>query len=92
MTPACDKPIWVLLPDSASSPRWETDDRRYFDEAFTDAGVEHKIVNAEGDADDAAVPGRAGDRGRRRRDHAHQPRHGLGRRRSSTWPRRPASR
>lgn len=47
---ACDKPIWVLLPDSASSPRWESDDRPYFDQAFTDAGVEHTIVNAEGDA------------------------------------------
>src|SRR5687767_3633514 len=47
---ACDKPIWVLLPDSASSPRWESDDRPYFDKAFTDAGVEHTIVNAEGDA------------------------------------------
>jgi D-xylose transport system substrate-binding protein len=47
---ACDKPIWVLLPDSASSPRWETDDRPYFDKAFTAAGVEHTIVNAEGDA------------------------------------------
>jgi D-xylose transport system substrate-binding protein len=47
---ACDKSIWVLLPDSASSPRWETDDRPYFDQAFTDAGVEHTIVNAEGDA------------------------------------------
>ena len=45
---ACDKPIWVLLPDSASSPRWETDDRPYFDQAFTEAGVEHTIVNAEG--------------------------------------------
>ena len=32
--------IWVLLPDSASSPRWETDDRRYFEEAFTAAGVD----------------------------------------------------
>jgi D-xylose transport system substrate-binding protein len=42
--------IWVLLPDSASSPRWETDDRRYFGEAFEAAGVEHNIVNAEGDA------------------------------------------
>ena len=41
--------IWVLLPDSASSPRWETDDRRFFDEAFTAAGVEFNIVNAEGD-------------------------------------------
>ena len=43
-------PIWVLLPDSATSPRWETDDRRFFDEAFTDAGIEFSIVNAEGDA------------------------------------------
>ena len=42
--------IWVLLPDSASSSRWETDDRRYFEEAFTAADVEHTIVNAEGDA------------------------------------------
>src|SRR5688572_1928237 len=47
---ACDKSIWVLLPDSATSPRWETDDRPYFDDAFTEAGVEHTIVNAEGDA------------------------------------------
>ncbi len=42
--------IWVLLPDSASSARWETDDRRYFEEAFEAAGVEYNIVNAEGDA------------------------------------------
>jgi D-xylose transport system substrate-binding protein len=42
--------IWVLLPDSASSPRWESDDRRFFDQAFTEAGVEHTIVNAENDA------------------------------------------
>ena len=47
---ACDKEIWVLLPDSASSPRWESDDRPYFDQAFNDAGIEHTIVNAEGDA------------------------------------------
>jgi len=40
--------IWVLLPDSASSPRWESDDRRFFEEAFAD--VEHTVVNAEGDA------------------------------------------
>ena len=26
--------IWVLLPDSATSARWETDDRRFFEEAF----------------------------------------------------------
>ncbi|MDX1436747.1 MAG: substrate-binding domain-containing protein, partial [Anaerolineales bacterium] len=42
--------IWVLLPDSASSPRWETDDRRFFEEAFEAAGVEYNIVNAEADA------------------------------------------
>jgi D-xylose transport system substrate-binding protein len=42
--------IWVLLPDSATSPRWESDDRRFFEEAFTDAGVDFNIVNAEGDA------------------------------------------
>jgi D-xylose transport system substrate-binding protein len=42
--------IWVLLPDSASSARWETDDRRYFEQAFEAAGVAYEIVNAEGDA------------------------------------------
>ena len=42
--------IWVLLPDSATSPRWETDDRRFFTEAFEEAGIEFNIVNAEGDA------------------------------------------
>lgn len=47
---SCDGSIWVLLPDTASSPRWESDDRRYFEAAFTDAGVEHTVVNAEGEA------------------------------------------
>ncbi|HSL65355.1 MAG TPA: substrate-binding domain-containing protein [Gaiellaceae bacterium] len=47
---AAEGSIWVLLPDSASSDRWETDDRRYFEEAFDEAGVEYNIVNAEGDA------------------------------------------
>ncbi len=42
--------IWVLLPDSATSARWETDDRRFFEEAFTEYGVPYNIVNAEGDA------------------------------------------
>jgi D-xylose transport system substrate-binding protein len=42
--------IWVLLPDSATSPRWESDDRRFFEEAFSEADVDHTIVNAEGDA------------------------------------------
>ena len=42
--------IWVLLPDSATSPRWESDDRRFFEQAFTEADVDFNIVNAEGDA------------------------------------------
>jgi len=42
--------IWVLLPDSATSSRWEMDDRRFFEEALTAAGVKYTIVNAEGDA------------------------------------------
>ncbi|MBT8216720.1 MAG: substrate-binding domain-containing protein, partial [Acidimicrobiia bacterium] len=48
-----DGPIWVLLPDSASSDRWEFDDRRFFKEQFEDAGLvegeDFTIVNAEGD-------------------------------------------
>jgi D-xylose transport system substrate-binding protein len=46
--------IWVLLPDTASSDRWEKDDRRFFAEAFEAAGLsegdDFTIVNAEGDA------------------------------------------
>ena len=42
--------IAVLLPDSASSDRWETDDRKFFEDAFKKAGVEYDIQNAEGDA------------------------------------------
>jgi len=42
--------IAVLLPDSASSDRWENDDRRFFEQAFDAAGVDYTIVNAEGDA------------------------------------------
>jgi D-xylose transport system substrate-binding protein len=42
--------IAVLLPDSASSARWENDDRRFLAAAFDAAGVEYSIVNAEGDA------------------------------------------
>jgi D-xylose transport system substrate-binding protein len=42
--------VAVLLPDSKSSVRWETQDRKYLDQAFTAAGVEHTIVNAEGEA------------------------------------------
>jgi D-xylose transport system substrate-binding protein len=47
-------PIWVLLPDTASSERWEADDRRYFAQFFEEAGLaegeDFTIVNAEGDA------------------------------------------
>ncbi|HEX2619301.1 MAG TPA: substrate-binding domain-containing protein, partial [Phototrophicaceae bacterium] len=42
--------IAVLLPDSASSARWEADDRRFLSAAFDAAGVDYTIVNAEGDA------------------------------------------
>ena len=42
--------IAVLLPDSASSARWEADDRRFLSAAFDAAGVEYTIVNAENDA------------------------------------------
>jgi D-xylose transport system substrate-binding protein len=46
--------IWVLLPDTASSDRWEKDDRRFFTESFEAAGLsegdDFTIVNAEGDA------------------------------------------
>ena len=41
--------IAVLLPDTQSSPRWETQDRKYLDQAFTAAGIKHTIVNAQGD-------------------------------------------
>jgi D-xylose transport system substrate-binding protein len=41
--------IAVLLPDTKSSVRWETQDRRYLDQAFTAAGIKHTIVNAQGD-------------------------------------------
>ena len=44
----------MLLPDSATSDRWEKDDRRFFAEAFDAAGLaegtDYSIVNAEGDA------------------------------------------
>ncbi len=42
--------IAVLLPDSASSARWEADDRKFLSAAFDAAGVKYTIVNAGGDA------------------------------------------
>jgi D-xylose transport system substrate-binding protein len=41
--------IGVILPDSASSVRWETADRRFLQEAFDAAGVDADIQNAQGD-------------------------------------------
>lgn len=41
--------IGVILPDSKSSARWETADRKYLQEAFDAAGVQSDIQNAQGD-------------------------------------------
>jgi D-xylose transport system substrate-binding protein len=42
--------IAVLLPDTQSSVRWETQDRRFLKAAFDAAGVQSIIVNAQGSA------------------------------------------
>lgn len=39
----------VILPDTASSPRWENGDRPALQKAFTDAGFQTDIQNAQGD-------------------------------------------
>src|SRR5262245_6488711 len=41
--------IGVILPDSKSSVRWETADRKYLEAAFKAAGVQYDIQNAQGD-------------------------------------------
>jgi len=41
--------VAVLLPDTKSSVRWETQDRPDLDKALTAANVPHTIVNAQGD-------------------------------------------
>jgi D-xylose transport system substrate-binding protein len=41
--------IGVILPDSATSVRWETADRRFLQAAFEAAGVDYDIQNAQGD-------------------------------------------
>jgi D-xylose transport system substrate-binding protein len=48
-TPAKTPKIGVILPDSASSVRWETADRKYLKAAFDQAGVQSDIQNAQGD-------------------------------------------
>jgi D-xylose transport system substrate-binding protein len=47
--PAAAGKVGVILPDSASSARWETADRKFLTDAFTAAGVESDIQNANGD-------------------------------------------
>jgi len=41
--------VGVILPDSKSSARWETADRKFLGEAFEAAGVDYDIQNAQGD-------------------------------------------
>jgi len=41
--------VGVILPDSKSSVRWETADRKYLEAAFKAAGVQYDIQNAQGD-------------------------------------------
>ncbi|MGH3344136.1 MAG: sugar ABC transporter substrate-binding protein [Carbonactinosporaceae bacterium] len=41
--------IGVILPDTKSSARWETADRKYLGQAFEAAGVAYDIQNAQGD-------------------------------------------
>ncbi len=43
--------IGVILPDTESSVRWESQDRPNLEAAFEAAGVEYDIQNAEGDAE-----------------------------------------
>ncbi|MCZ2860193.1 sugar ABC transporter substrate-binding protein [Blastococcus sp. VKM Ac-2987] len=42
--------VGVILPDTASSARWESADRPLLEAAFEEAGVEYDIQNAQGDA------------------------------------------
>ena len=42
--------IGVILPDTVSSPRWESQDRPALEAAFKKAGVQYDIQNAGGDA------------------------------------------
>ena len=48
-TPDAASRACIILPDSASSPRWESGDRPALEAAFTAAGFESDIQNAQGD-------------------------------------------
>jgi D-xylose transport system substrate-binding protein len=50
-----EKRACVILPDAASSNRWENGDRPALDKAFSDAGFETDIQNAQGDANKYAT-------------------------------------
>lgn len=45
----------VILPDAASSPRWENFDRRYLQEGLEGAGFDTDIQNAQGDVNQYAT-------------------------------------
>ena len=45
----------VILPDAASSPRWENFDHKYLEEGLTSAGFEVDIQNAQGDVNKYAT-------------------------------------
>ncbi|MBM7503891.1 sugar ABC transporter substrate-binding protein [Agromyces aurantiacus] len=45
----------VILPDAASSPRWENFDRKYLEQGLADAGFETDIQNAQGDTNKYAT-------------------------------------
>lgn len=47
--PVAGGKVGVILPDAASSARWETADRPFLEQAFNAAGVEYDIQNANGD-------------------------------------------
>src|ERR671932_2246269 len=42
--------VGVILPDTTSSPRWESSDRPQLEAAFKKAGVQYDIQNAQNDA------------------------------------------
>jgi D-xylose transport system substrate-binding protein len=48
-TPAKKAKVGVILPDSKSSVRWETADRKYLEAAFKSANVDYDIQNAQND-------------------------------------------
>ncbi len=48
-TPAAKAKVGVILPDTASSARWENNDRPLLKAAFDAAGVDSDIQNAQGD-------------------------------------------